>query len=112
MDKITISISPEQYKMRFVVGEKGTDEGTQFFVQKDKVRAGTDGAEEDRSEEYVQLKDSRKDLVQEKIVRNNAWMKDISRDEVDAKKTEFKQNLETPKKAESLDQEHDADMLG
>ena len=58
-------------------------------------------------EEYKALNDSRRDRVQEILVRNNSWMKDLSRDGVDAKKAAFKKDLEEVKQ---VGDEEDVDM--
>jgi paired amphipathic helix protein Sin3a len=51
----------------------------------------------------------RGERAQEVLVRNNSWMKDMSRDDVDAKKAAFKKDLEEPRKATDDD---DVEMEG
>jgi paired amphipathic helix protein Sin3a len=105
-DKITVSISPAGYTMTFINSEPYGVGGIQYFLQPDSVRAGLTSGIRKPVEEYKSLNDSRRDRVQEKLVRNNTWMKDLSRDDVDAKKTAFKQDLEQVK----VDNDDDVDM--
>ena len=65
-----------------------------FFVQKDNTRAGLSEDVENPIEEFKSLRENRRDLVQDKLIRNNTWMKDLSRDDVDARKSSFKKDLE------------------
>jgi paired amphipathic helix protein Sin3a len=105
-DKITVSISPAAYTMTFVNSEPFGPGGVQYFLQPDSVRSGLTHAVSKPAEEYKSLNDSRRDRVQEKLVRNNSWMKDLSREDVDARKAAFKSDLETVKP----DSEDDVDM--
>ncbi|KAF2270735.1 hypothetical protein CC78DRAFT_528469 [Lojkania enalia] len=109
MDKVTISISPAAYTMKFVASDSHSDEGTQYFVQKDHVRSGLSEDVPNPIEEYNAFRDARRDLAQEKLVMNNAWMKDVSRDDVDARKAAFKKDLEEPRKTANGDDD-DVDM--
>ncbi|KAH4076899.1 hypothetical protein HBH70_137010 [Parastagonospora nodorum] len=102
-DKITISISPAGYTMSFINSEPFGTGGVQYFLQPDSVRAGLTASVTKPVEEFKALNDSRRDRVQEKLVRNNSWMKDLSREDVDAKKAAFKQDLETAKTQEDDD---------
>jgi paired amphipathic helix protein Sin3a len=108
-DKITVSISPSAYIMSFINSEPFGTGGVQYFVQPDAVRAGLSEAVPKPTEEYKKLNDERRERVQEILVRNNSWMKDLSRDDVDAKKAAFKKDLEEPRKV--ADNE-DVDMDG
>ncbi|KAH6879185.1 hypothetical protein BKA58DRAFT_111310 [Alternaria rosae] len=108
-DKITVSISPAAYVMTFINSEPFGTGGVQYFLQPDAVRAGLSEAVPKPAEEYKKLNDERRERVQEILVRNNTWMKDLSRDDVDAKKTAFKKDLEEPRKV--ADNE-DVDMDG
>ncbi|KAJ5059893.1 hypothetical protein PSV09DRAFT_2373371 [Bipolaris maydis] len=108
-DKITVSISPSAYIMTFVNSEPFGTGGVQYFIQPDAVRAGVSEAVPKPSEEYKKLNDDRRERVQEILVRNNSWMKDLSRDEVDAKKTVFKKDMEEPRK---VAEGEDVDMEG
>lgn len=96
-DKITVNISPGGYIMTFVHSEPFGRGGVQYLLQPDNVRAGLSSSVPKPADEYKSLNDSRRDRVQEKLVHNNTWMKDLSRDDVDAKKTSFKQDLEQAK---------------
>jgi paired amphipathic helix protein Sin3a len=96
-DKITVSISPAGYTMTFINSEPFGTGGVQYFLQPDSVRAGLTATVTKPVEEYRALNDSRRERIQEKLVRNNLWMKDLSRDDVDAKKSAFKKDLEEVK---------------
>ena len=102
-DKITVSISPAAYIMTFVNSEPFGTGGVQYFLQPDIVRAGLSEATPNPLEEYKALNDSRRDRAQEILARNNTWMKDLSRDDVDAKKASFKKDLEEPSKVTDED---------
>ncbi|KAL5115298.1 Transcriptional regulatory protein sin3 [Pleosporales sp. CAS-2024a] len=102
-DKITVSISPAGYTMSFVNSEPFGTGGITYFLHPDSVRAGLSSSVTKPIEEYKALKDVRRERVQEKLVRNNSWMKDVSREHVDAKKASFKQDLETAKVVEDDD---------
>ncbi|KAI1515339.1 Paired amphipathic helix protein Sin3a [Pyrenophora tritici-repentis] len=108
-DTITISISPSAYILGFVNSEPFGNGGVQYYVQPDAVRAGLSEAVPNPTEEYKKLNDERRERVQEILVRNNSWMKDLSRDDVDAKKTAFKKDIEEPRKVTGED---DVDMEG
>ncbi len=108
-DKITVSISPAAYVMTFINSEPFGTGGVQYFLQPDAVRAGLSEAVPKPTEEYKKLNDERRERVQEILVRNNSWMKDLSREDVEAKKTAFKKDLEEPRKVSDND---DVDMDG
>lgn len=93
--------------MTFINSEPFGTGGVQYFIQPDAIRAGLSESVPKPIEEYKALNDSRRDRVQEILVRNNSWMKDLSRDDVDAKKAAFKKDLEEPKKVVDSD---DVDM--
>ena len=97
-DKITVSISPAAYIMSFVNSEPFGPGGVQYFLQPDTVRAGLSEATPKPDEEYKRLNDERRERVLELLCRNNSWMKDLSRDDVDEKKAAFKKDLEEPRK--------------
>jgi paired amphipathic helix protein Sin3a len=105
-DKITVSISPAGYTMTFINSEPFGTGGVQYFLQPDSVRAGLTSNVPKPAEDYKALNDSRRDRVQEKLVRNNTWMKDLSREDVDAQKTAFKQAIEQVK----ADNDDDVEM--
>jgi paired amphipathic helix protein Sin3a len=108
-DKITVSISPAAYIMSFINSEPYGMGGVQYFIQPDATRAGLSESVPNPTEEYKALNDSRRDRVQEILVRNNSWMKDLSRDDVDARKAAFKKDLEEVRKGGDDD---DVDMEG
>lgn len=107
-DKITISISPAGYTMTFINSEPFGTGGVQYFLQPDSVRSGISESVPSPTEEYKALNDSRRERAQEKLVRNNSWMKDLSRDDVDAKKAAFQKDLEEAKKL--TDNDEDVEM--
>lgn len=96
-DRITVNISHAGYTMTFIHSEPFGRGGVQYLVQPDNVRAGLSSSVSKPVDEYKSLSDSRRDRAQEKLVHNNTWMKDLSRDDVDSKKTSFKQDLEQAK---------------
>lgn len=102
LDKITVSISPVNYAMKFIATEPFGTGGVHYFVQPDATRFGV-GSKDD----YEALVESRKDRVQELFVRNNEWMKGLSRDDVEARKVAFKKDMDEPRK---LDVEEDVEM--
>lgn len=106
-DKITVAISPAAYIMTFINSEPFGPGGVEYFIQPDSTRAGLSESVPKPVEEYKALNDSRRDRVQEILVRNNSWMKDLSRDDVDAKKAAFKKDLEEVKQ---FGDEEDVDM--
>jgi paired amphipathic helix protein Sin3a len=108
-DKITVSISPAAYIMTFINSEPFGTGGVQYFLQSDAVRAGVSEAVPKPFEEYNKMNGERGERAQEVLVRNNSWMKDMSRDDVDAKKAAFKKDLEEPRKATDDD---DVEMEG
>jgi paired amphipathic helix protein Sin3a len=107
-DKMTISISPAAYTMTFINSEPFGTGGIQYFLQPDRVRAGVSENLPKPQGEYKALNDSRREFAQEKLVRNNSWMKDLSRDDVDGKKTAFKKELEEANTV--VDDDDDVDM--
>ncbi|KAF1946319.1 hypothetical protein EJ02DRAFT_249718 [Clathrospora elynae] len=97
-DKITVSINPAAYIMTFINSEPFGTGGVQYFLQPDATRMGMSETVQKPAEEYKKLNDERRERVQEILVRNNSWMKDLSRDDVDAHKTAFKKDLEEARK--------------
>lgn len=108
-DKITVLISPASYVMKFIASEPGGIGGVQYFVQADKARSGLSEDVPNPVQEYGALKEARKDRVQEKLIRNTSWMKDVSRDDVDARKSAFKKALEEVKAVKD-NEEEDVEM--
>jgi paired amphipathic helix protein Sin3a len=96
-DKIAVNIGPGGYIMTFIHSEPFGRGGVQYILKPDNVRAGLSSSVPKPADEYKGLNDSRRDRVQEKLVHNNTWMKDLSRDDVDSKKTSFKQDIEQAK---------------
>ncbi|KAF2707519.1 hypothetical protein K504DRAFT_458020 [Pleomassaria siparia CBS 279.74] len=110
-DRTTVSISPATYAMKFITSEPYGSGGFQYFTQPDVKRAGLSESMPKPTQEYKSLNDTRRDRAQELLVRNNNWMKDLSRDEVDAKKVAFKQTMEVgTKNADGNGDSEDVDM--
>jgi paired amphipathic helix protein Sin3a len=109
-DKITINIAPDGYMMKFDITPLDNSTGIMYLVQRDAIRSGISEDVPNPVEEYKQLKESRRELVQEKLFRNNAWMKDLSRDDVDARKDRFKKDLEEPEKGAQAEDGEDVEM--
>jgi paired amphipathic helix protein Sin3a len=102
-DRITVNIGPVGYAMTFIHSEPFGRGGVQYLLQPDNVRAGSSVTKP--TDEFKSLNDTRRDRIQEKLVRNNTWMKDLSRDDVDSKKSSFKQTLEQAQTATDDDVE-------
>lgn len=96
-DKITVSISPQTYNITFINSEPFGTGGVQYFTLPDTIRAGVSEGAAKSNEQYKVLNDARRERAQEKLVRNNTWMRDLSRDEVDSKKAAFKKGIEEVK---------------
>jgi len=84
-DKITVAISPAGYVMTFINSEPFGTGGVQFFVHQGSAK----GAGEEAG-----VVERRKDHVQDKLLRNNKWMKNLSTEEVDARKEAWKSALD------------------
>ena len=97
-DKITVSIFPQNYTMKFIASEPFGTGGVQYFVQSNDVRTGVAS-----NKEYETFLEAKKERVQELFVRNNEWMKDLSRDDVDQKKAAFRKDLDEPKMTEDVE---------
>jgi paired amphipathic helix protein Sin3a len=97
-DKITVSISPQTYNITFINSDLNVG-GVQYFTLPDTVRAGGSESSPQPNEQFKALNDARRERAQEKLVRNNTWMRDLSRDEVDSKKSAFKQGIDEAKQA-------------
>lgn len=110
VDKITVSISPAMYTMKFIASEPSGTGGVQYFVHSDTTRSGISESVPNPAEEYKALSDSRKDRTQELYVHNNEWMKDLSRDDVDARKAAFNKDKEEPREAEKEVDDEDVEM--
>ncbi|XPS70628.1 Transcriptional regulatory protein sin3 [Ascochyta lentis] len=98
-DKITVSICPQTYNITFINSEPFGTGGVQYFTLPDTVRAGASENTPQAAEQFKALNDRRRERAQEKLVRNNSWMRDLSRDEVDTKKAGFKKRIEEVEQA-------------
>jgi paired amphipathic helix protein Sin3a len=93
-DTISISINPYSYRIRFINSEPLGTGGVQYFVHPDKL----EGEEKVRAVLMSRaLREIRKERIQERLIRNTNWMKDVSRDDVDARKAAFKKDIEEPR---------------
>jgi paired amphipathic helix protein Sin3a len=104
-----IDINPATYTIKFQTSEPFGTGGDSYFVHPDKVRAGLtdEGA---KPSWYQALRDSRRERFKERIIQNNSWMKDLDRDDVDARKAAFQRNLEEPKAALANGDDEDVEM--
>ena len=100
-DKITVSISPQTYNITFINSEPFGTGGVQYITLPDIVRAGARETTSQSTEQYKKLNDARRERSQEKLIRNNTWMRDLSRDEVDIQKAAFKKKIEEVEQASS-----------
>ncbi|KAJ4382894.1 Transcriptional regulatory protein sin3 [Didymella sp. IMI 355093] len=98
-DKITVSISPRTYNITFLNSEPFGTGGVQYFTLSDAIRAGLSNGASQPNDKFKLLSETRRERAQEKLVRNNTWMRDLSRDEVDSKKGAFKKSIEEIKPA-------------
>lgn len=78
-ESLTIRIALEKFTMVF---EPNTSE---YLLKSDRVRTGG----KDGIAEAEQERENRASLAKEKVVMNNAWMKDLSKDVVDGRKQKF-----------------------
>lgn len=102
-DKITVSISPQTYNITFINSEPFGTGGVQYFTLPDTIRTGVPEGTSQPNEQFKALNDARRERAQEKLVRNNTWMRDLSRDEVDSKKAAFKKSIEEVKPANAVE---------
>jgi paired amphipathic helix protein Sin3a len=105
VDKITVSISPAMYTMKFIASEPFGIGGIQYFVQPMATAARSAPVS---SEARKTLRDSRFERVRELMLQNNPWMKDLSQEEVEARKLAHKNDMEKPREAKK---EGDADDI-
>ncbi|KAF2869392.1 hypothetical protein BDV95DRAFT_577227 [Massariosphaeria phaeospora] len=111
-DRITVSISPAAYIMKFIASEPAGIGGIQYFLQPNPSRAGLSETVSNPVDEYKGLVDAKRDRAQERFVRNSAWMKDLGRDDVDASKLALRNDFDVARKAESGDEDEDVEMAG
>ncbi|PVI03678.1 hypothetical protein DM02DRAFT_611980 [Periconia macrospinosa] len=88
-DKITVQINPQVYTMKFIASEPAGNGGVQYFVQPDATRSGIAESISNPDEAYKASKSSKGERILDALVRNSSWMKDVSQDEVDARKAPF-----------------------
>lgn len=90
-DKITVAISPGSYNMTFINSEPFGTGGVQYFLQTHAVRAGLPRTPED----FKALETARRERAREKLEYNPVWTKDLSQEDVVAKKTSLTKDKET-----------------
>lgn len=100
-DKITVSISPQTYNITFINSEPFGTGGVQYFTLPDTVHTAVSESMPPPLEQFKALNDARRERAQERLVRNNTWMRDLSRDDVDSKKAAFKKGIDEVKQANS-----------
>ena len=93
MEKLQFIIRAKDYRIEF---ENKGDGGVDYTVLSEAIRTG---GEEGRREMEA-LREARSGLAQEKLVMNNAWMRGISRDDVDARKQAFRKDIDLPRAVE------------
>lgn len=102
-DRISVNVSPATYTLKFIASEPTGTGGIQYCVQSDKIRSGASEEFPNPEEFCKQLKEKRNERMQELFIRNAKWMRDLSRDDVDARKAAFKKDLEEPKAGQLVD---------
>ncbi|KAF2634946.1 paired amphipathic helix protein Sin3a [Massarina eburnea CBS 473.64] len=102
VDKITVQINPQMYTMKFIATEPAGTGGVQHFVQPDTTK--------EPSESSKTLTNSRSERAKEMFCLNTVWMKDLSRDEVEAHKIAWSE-LKEKTKALEKDGENDVEMV-
>lgn len=93
MEKLQFIIRAKDYRIEF---ENKGDGGVDYTVLSEAMRIG---GEEGRREMEA-LWEARSGLAQEKLVMNNAWMRGVSRDDVDARKQAFRKDVDLPRAVE------------
>lgn len=101
LGRTTIQINPVTYAIRFISSEPYGAGGVEHMIHSNKMRSGLNDEGVKSAEDFSALKEFRRERAQELLVRNTDWMKDVSRDDVDARKAAFKKCLEQP---ESVDE--------
>jgi paired amphipathic helix protein Sin3a len=96
LDKITVSISPAMYTTKFIASEPSGIGGIQYFEQPKSAAGSASVSAEERSV----LTESRSERLREMWLQNVAWMKDLSQEDVEARKVAHKNEMETAREAE------------
>ncbi|KAK8225885.1 hypothetical protein HDK90DRAFT_496121 [Phyllosticta capitalensis] len=99
-ESLTIRISLERFHIVF---EPGSFE---YLVKNDRARSGG----KDGLAEMEQVRENRSNLAHEKLVMNNAWMKDLDKDVVDSRKASFMKLVEGGSKASEGESKGDDDV--
>ncbi|KAK8164263.1 hypothetical protein IWX90DRAFT_487539 [Phyllosticta citrichinensis] len=99
-ESLVIRISLERFHIVF---EPGSFE---YLVKNDRARSGG----KDGSAEMEQVKENRSNLAHEKLVMNNAWMKDLDKDVVDSRKAKFVKLVDSGSKAADGESKGDDDV--
>lgn len=106
LDKITVSISPAMYTMKFIASEPSGIGGIQYFVQPNGAAGSASASKEDVSA----LNESRRERLRELWLQNVAWMKDLSQEDVEARKVAHKNEMEKAREAEKEVEAGDVEM--
>ncbi|KAF2806646.1 uncharacterized protein BDZ99DRAFT_573392 [Mytilinidion resinicola] len=89
-EKKAFKIMPDRtYTMKYL-NSSGPYEGVDFLVQKDAVRSGFREGEAEMSRKTA----SRNDSASERLLMNTTWMKNVSREDVDARKDLFRKETD------------------
>lgn len=109
-DDLSVIISPSSYHIKFQSSQPQGSGGWYYIVQSDKVRSGVTDDVPEAKEKFKALKQARRERVQELLIQNTNWMKDVSRDDVDARKAAFKKDIEEPKIGTDDDEDDEMEM--
>ncbi|KAF2498321.1 hypothetical protein BU16DRAFT_558387 [Lophium mytilinum] len=89
-EKKAFKIMPDRaYTMKYL-NSSGPYEGVDFLVQTDAVRSGFREGDAEMSRKTA----SRNESASERLLMNTTWMKDVSREDVDARKDIFRKETE------------------
>lgn len=105
LDKITVSISPAMYIMKFIASEPNGNGGVQYFVHPKAVAGGSSASGELRGP-----KEAKMERVRALALHNVAWMKGLSQEEVENSKISFKNDMEKPRETSKDEDGDDVEM--
>lgn len=98
-EHLNIRICVNTYKMVFA------PKSEEWYLRSEELRVGG----EEGSAEAEQEREQNSDLAQQRLVMNTAWMKDLSKDEVDSKKLAFANAVANVDKTAPAGQAEDQD---
>jgi paired amphipathic helix protein Sin3a len=96
-DKITVSISPAMYTMKFIASEPSGNGGIQYFVHPKNAAVGS-------------VSMSSPEKLRESWFQNVSWMKDSSQEDVEAHKIAHKKEMDDDRTGEKETEVGDVDM--